>query len=388
MRLVASSECASCHANTAIMQAAAQKKVPNDWTPERRHPQPPQRIVFNQVARPIEGYTKVFGNFWDDHPEFRINLAKAADPNKVRDPDSYLAADGVHDILRFNHSRHFRSDIPAVDKTGRKLDCNYCHQLEVEGRFMKRVSFEANCQTCHQLQFDLNNPDLTLPHGDPTAALGFLRSITTQYEDLAKRKGMSDPKKIRAFIEEQRRKLRGQYSSDEQLINRIFFEADPYKIRPEMGRPKAANFAGCAYCHQVNPSAVGAPTITKPILVDRWMVMSDFDHTKHIGIRGADCETCHQIARNSSKSSDILLPVKGSCLKCHSPHAEPGFKTAAECITCHKFHAPAGAQLVTAQAGRNDIFLTGNFAHEKMPKGRMDQPSQGYGSASEIVSSH
>src|SRR4051812_36101429 len=106
MQLVASSECASCHSNAGIMQAAAQKKVPNDWTSERRHPQPPQRIVFNQVVRPSEGYTKIFGNFWDDHPEFRINLAKAADPNKIRDPDSYLAADGVHDILRFNHSRH------------------------------------------------------------------------------------------------------------------------------------------------------------------------------------------------------------------------------------------------------------------------------------------
>ena len=348
MQLVASSECTSCHGNAAIMQVASQKKLPNDWTPEWRHPQPRQRIVFNQLPRPAEGYTKTFSTFWDDHPEFRINLAKAADPDKIRDPDSYLAADGKHDILRFNHSRHFRSDIPAVDKTGKKLDCNYCHQLETEGRFMKRISFDAHCQTCHQLQFDLNNPDLTLPHGDSTAVLGFLRSITTHYEDLARRKGITEPKKIRAFIEEQRRQLGRQYSSDQQLINRVFFEADPYKIRPDIARPKAANFAGCAYCHQVNPSAVGAPTITKPILVDRWMLLSDFDHAKHVAVKGVNCETCHQLARNSSKSSDILLPVKESCVKCHSPKAEPGFRTAAECITCHKYHAPAAAQIVTA----------------------------------------
>jgi hypothetical protein len=350
MKLVANSECASCHGNVAVMQASAQTKVPDNWTPLQRHPQPRQRVIFNEIGRPPEGYTKVFSSFWDDHPEFRINLAKAANPRKIRDPDSYLAADGIHDILRFNHQRHFQSDIPALDKSGRKLDCNYCHELETEGRFMKRISFQANCQVCHQLQFDLNNPDLTLPHGDSTAVLGFLRSVTTQYEDLARRRGITDPKKVRSFVENQRRQLRNQYSSDEQLINRVFFEGDPYKVRPEMARPRAANFAGCAYCHQVKPAAVGAPTITKPILVDRWMLQSDFDHTKHVAVKGVSCETCHQLARTSSKSSDILMPVKESCVKCHSPKAEPGLRTAADCITCHKFHAPAAAQLITAEA--------------------------------------
>ncbi len=339
MKIVASSECAACHGDSEKMRVAAQTKVPPDWNAERRHPQQPQRVIFNQLGRPAEGYTKTFRSFWEDHPDFRIILAKAADPKQVRDPDSFVAGDGVHDILRFNHSRHFRPDIPAVDQTGRKLDCNYCHQMEIEGRFMKRISFQTNCQACHQLQFDLNNPDLTLPHGDPTAVLGFLRSVTSHYEDLARRKGITDPKRLRTFVEDQRRGLRGQYNSDEQLINSVFFEADPFKIRPNIGRPRAANFAGCAYCHQVTPSAVGAPAITKPILVDRWMLLSDFDHARHVAVKGASCDTCHSVARGSSKSSDILLPGKDSCVTCHSPKAEPGMRTAAECITCHGYHA-------------------------------------------------
>jgi len=355
MKVVASSECASCHGKSDVMQAAAQKKPPEGWTPLQRHPQPSQRVIFTQLGRPPEGYTKVFASFWDDHPEFRINVAKAQDPTKVRDPNSYAAADGIHDILRFNHNRHFGPDIPAVDKTGKKLDCSYCHQLETEGRFMRRISYEANCQACHQLQFDLNNPDLTLPHGDPTAVLGFLRSVTTHYEDLARRKGITDPNKVRAFVQEQRRQLGRQYSSDQDLINRVFFEADPYKIRPGMARPRAANFAGCAYCHDVKASAVGAPSITKPILVDRWMLQSDFDHSKHIAVRGADCETCHQIARSSTKSSDILLPVKDSCVKCHSPKAEPNFRTAAECITCHKYHAKETPTILSANASKPSV---------------------------------
>ena len=343
MKLVASSECASCHGNAGTMQTAAKTKVPDQWSPLQRHPQPSQKIMFNQLGRPAEGYTKVFSTFWDDHPEFQINLAKAADPQKIRDPDSFVAPDGIHDILRFNHSRHFRGDIPAVDQSGRKLDCNYCHQLETEGRFMKRISFQAHCQTCHQLQFDLNNPDLTLPHGDSTAVLGFLRSVKTQYEDLARKRNITDPKKIRAFVEDQMKGLAKQYGSDERLIGNVFFESDPYKIRPGMNRPKAANFAGCAYCHQVTAATFGAPAITKPVLVDRWMLLSDFDHAKHVAVKGVQCETCHSAARASSKSSDILLPVKASCVKCHSPHAEVGMKTAAECITCHKYHAPLEA---------------------------------------------
>ena len=357
MKLVASSQCGACHGNAEVMQAAARQPVPSDWSPHRRHPQPQQRILFNQSPRPPEGYTKVFSRFWDDHPEFRINLAKAADPNNIRDPDSYVAGNEKRDILRFNHSRHFRPDIPAVNQQGRKLDCNYCHEIETEGRFMKRISFQAHCQTCHQLQFDLNNPDLTLPHGDPTAVLGFLRSATTHYEDLARKRGITDPRKIRTFVEDQRRGLRTQYSSDQQLIGRVFFEADPYKLRPGVDRPRAANFAGCAYCHEVKPSPVGAPTITKPIFVDRWMLQSDFHHAKHVAVKGVDCETCHQQARGSSKTSDILLPVKDSCIKCHSPHAEPGFRTAAECITCHKYHAPAEAQVATTTAGAAKLSL-------------------------------
>ena len=104
-----------------------------------------------------------------------------------------------------------------------------------------------------------------------------------------------------------------------------------------------------------------APTITKPILVDRWMLTSDFDHAKHVAVKGVQCETCHQLARGSSKSSDILLPVKDSCVKCHSPHAEPGLRTAAECITCHQYHAPIAAQTttVTAQVSLKQMMLAG-----------------------------
>lgn len=328
MKSVASATCISCHNDPNTMRSLAQRPIPPGWNPLLRHPQPPQKIIFG-ATRPPDGYVKTFANFWEGHPEFQVNLAKAANP-PARDPN----------ILRFNHQRHFAADIPPIDKSGRKLGCNDCHQLEAEGRHMKRISFDANCQSCHSLQFDLRNPDLHLPHGDPVHVLGFLRSLPTQYEDLARRKGVGD---VRGFVEQQRRQLRNQFSSDAELIRSVFFTGDPYKSQQQGPAGARAQFAGCAYCHEVKPAAVGAPTITKPVMIDRWMLLSDFNHTKHLAEK---CDSCHAAARTSALTSDILLPVKASCVKCHSPQG----RVSAECITCHQYHAPIAAQIVAENA--------------------------------------
>lgn len=348
MKPVSSRSCATCHNDPAVMQTWAQKPVPPNWTPLHRHPQPAQKVIFSS-ARPANGYTQTFSSFWEGHPEFQINLAKTANP-PARDPN----------VLRFNHSRHFAADIPPLDRTGRKLDCNYCHQVETEGRFMKRVTFAANCQACHSLQFDARNPDLHIPHGDATHVLGFLRSLPTQFEDLARRRGMSEPGRIRSFIEEQRRQLRSQFNSDGDLIRSVFFAADPYKPQSQSPAHARANFAGCNYCHEVKASAVGAPVITPPVMVDRWMLLSDFNHSKHTAVK---CETCHAAALGSSRTSDILLPAKASCVTCHSPQG----RVSGECITCHQYHAPAGVSSSVAEAHRPS---TGPLSVKQMLLGR------------------
>src|SRR4051812_3244640 len=103
LRLVASSECAACHNNSATMTAAAQRGMQMPRDAFHRHPHPPQQIV-SDLPRPASGYTATFANFWEAHPEFQLKR------ENVRDPD----------ILRFNHQRHFASDIPPVN--GQKLD--------------------------------------------------------------------------------------------------------------------------------------------------------------------------------------------------------------------------------------------------------------------------
>ena len=327
MKVVASSHCISCHANSQVMEAAAQKGTQMEAALFHRHPHLSQQVVF-EMPRPARGYTQVFDTFSGNHPEFQLNTEKAHNP-KVRDPDA----------LRFNHQRHFAADIPPVDKQGTKLDCNYCHKSDTEGRFLKRITFAANCQTCHSLQFDLNNPELTLPHGDSTAVLGFLRSLPTHYEELARTKG-TNPGQVRSFVEQQRRQLRNQFGSDDELIRSVFLTADPYKPQQRAAAPTRASFAGCRFCHEVKPTPVGAPVITKPILIDRWMVRSDFDHAKHASVK---CDDCHH-ASQSRDTADILMPVKANCVTCHSPAG----KVSSECITCHQYHAPGQALTVDA----------------------------------------
>ena len=316
MKMVSSSNCTSCHNNPELMQAAAQKSEHFDWANYHRHPQPAQRVVLD-LPRPARGFTQTFPAFWDGHPEFQLNTAKPRDP----------------DVLRFNHQRHFASDIPPVN--GQKLDCNYCHKPDTEGRFMQRISFAANCQACHSLQFDPRNPDLVLPHGNATAVRAFLHSLPTQYADLAVKKGITQQSEIQSFVAKQITQLRERVRSGEILERQVFFTVDPYKPPRSSDAGTRGSFYGCAFCHEVKPMTNTAPVITKPILIDRWMVRSDFDHAKHVSVK---CDDCHH-AVQSRDTSDVLMPVKANCVTCHSPQG----KAMAECSTCHTFHAPPQA---------------------------------------------
>ena len=327
LTLVASSQCASCHNNPATMAASAQKGMELHTTILDRHPHPTQRVTFD-LARPAQGYTQVFASFWEGHPEFQLNVEKAANATQVRDPD----------VVRFNHQRHFAADVPLVN--GKKLDCNYCHALQPDGRYMQRISFAANCQACHSLQFDPKNPELTLPHGNATAVRGFLRSLATQYADLAVRKGMTSPKEIQSFVAKQTAQLRERVRSGDELERQVFYATSPYQ--PQRGGTSTvrASFYGCAFCHEVKPLANAAPAIAKPVLIDRWMPQARFDHGKHQidpkTQQPLDCTICH-LATQSRETSDILMPLKANCITCHSPQG----KAPTECITCHTYHAPA-----------------------------------------------
>lgn len=315
MRLVASSQCATCHSNHQMMEASSVKGAQLPPKAFQLRAFPAQQVVL-QLPRPARGYTQVFTSFDGAHPEFQLNTEKPRDP----------------DVLRFNHQRHESADIPQVN--GKKLDCNFCHHPDTEGRFYQRINFAANCQVCHSLQFDAKNPELALPHGDATAVRAFLRTLPTQYADLAVKKGLVRQDQIQDFVSRQILQLRDRVRSGEDFERQVFFTTDPYKPQPDKTVRTRSSFYGCAFCHEVKSRGPNlAPEITKPVFVDRWMPQAHFNHAKHTSV---NCSECHH-ASQSRETADVLMPVKANCVTCHSAKG----KVASECITCHAYHAPS-----------------------------------------------
>jgi hypothetical protein len=323
MRIV-SLDCASCHNNSAVMQASAER---GKQLPRQRFHLNPKLVNFRQIVlqlpRPADGYTKTFASFSEGHPPFQLQR------ENVRD----------NDVLRFNHARHLNSsDIPPT-KAG-KLDCNYCHQPESNGRYMQPISFDAHCQECHSLQFDVRNPDFQLPHGDAQLVRTFLRTLPAQYAELARRKrGLTNETKINEFAVQQVRQLLTQFSNAEELERSVFFTTDPYKASQKNDSSSRAKYTGCAFCHEVKQAAgISYPTaeITKPVMIERWLPHAHFSHAKHAMV--ASCRECHVAAASSRLTSDVLMPAKESCVRCHS--AGGIARKASECATCHLYHSP------------------------------------------------
>ncbi len=239
-------------------------------------------------------------------------LMKAAFANFANHPPFHPSADV--NTLKFNHQKHLTGDIPLL--YGHKLDCADCHKPDATGAYMRPITYEANCRSCHMLQFDVKNPELTLPHGNATSARAYLHSLPTQYADLAAKKKQP----VEEFVTQQMLQLRDQTRTGEDLEREVFFNTA--RTGPD-GRPR---YAGCAYCHEVK--AMG--DVTPPVMPARWFTGGRFDHAKH---RTVSCEKCHDV-RQSRDTADALLPTKASCTSCHSPAG----RVADSCATCHGYH--------------------------------------------------
>jgi len=283
--------------------------------------------VRNQLTfdspRPPEGFTEVIHHFASDHPQFRF-LA-----DHWRDPDT----------LKFNHALHLAgAAIPALPN-GRKLDCAFCHQPDAAGAFMVPVNFEKNCRVCHSLQFDPETPGLQLPHGRAEMVSAFLHSLPRQYADFATRNGITEAGAQSQFVQSKLEHLQREFGSGEALSQRVFLSTSTAGPAMQIGTltgPTRAVFPGCAYCHEVKTSGNGEVQVTPPVIFERWLAHANFNHAKHLGLA---CEKCHD-AIHSQDTADVLLPVRETCLECHSPRGG----VADTCATCHTYHKPMVAR--------------------------------------------
>ncbi|HEX3798980.1 MAG TPA: hypothetical protein VH413_09790 [Verrucomicrobiae bacterium] len=324
MKAPADSNCEICHGNASIMEASAAKGA--TLSPALFNFRPDNgRNVFH-APRPKEGYTKVIHSFATDHPEFQIIA------DRLQDPDS----------LKFNHQKHLTSPtIPLVN--GHKLECVDCHKLDSAGHYRQSITFEQNCRQCHSLQFDTHNPDLAVPHGDSAFVRDFLRSLPVQYAEYGLHKrGIVAKADLDDFVQQQMKQIRDDEISGEDLEQKVFFGDS---------KQQRAQFPACTYCHEVKPNGDGAPIVTKPVIMDRWMVRGSFDHSKHLTV---ECMKCHEVL-HSTQTSDVLLPSKATCVECHSPKGG----VANGCSTCHSYHAPSNGTQVQVKAMPGDHATSG-----------------------------
>ena len=301
-------QCLRCHGDAHEMAASAEKGRSLPASAFDRHPGAGWAVF--ATPRPANGLTAVFTSFAMDHPEFRVIADHLRETN----------------TLKFNHHRHLveTNDIPLLN--GQRLECASCHQPGPGGTFSQKISYEQHCRACHGLQFDDENPGLTLPHGRAEHVRAFLRSLPTQYAAFARQQKASAAE-VEAFVTKQMTRLRDQFTDGTNLEREIFFTA--HRKSPD-GRTA---FDGCATCHEVTLDSLASPVITRPALPDRWMIRARFDHAKHTSVA---CAKCHD-ALKSSDTAEAIMPAKAACVECHSPKG----KVASNCSFCHRYHLPA-----------------------------------------------
>lgn len=308
MALPNDDRCATCHADADDLAESRERTMLAGFIPSA-----PGRAVASSFE-------------WR-HPEFRVQALHLRDTN----------------TLRFNHSLHLTSPTVTKLSAGRAVDCVQCHRQDASGEYVRGVNFNQNCQECHSLQFDAETPELHLPHGQPGFVSAFLRTLPKQYADLAARAGTSDPVEQNRFAQARARRLLEQFSSGEELEKRIFFSNSTLGPQRRVGTVEGSTpalYSGCAYCHEVNADSLGKPRVTKPIMTERWLSHGGFNHAKHVTTA---CVQCHD-AVQSRETSDVIIPTKRSCAKCHS--GEGGVVDS--CITCHNFHTKSNEAVASA----------------------------------------
>ncbi len=191
LRLVASSQCASCHNNSADHGSVRAK-----------------RNAASVAKFPSTSSSCRSKSFWNCRDQRgAIQKSSIRFGVGIRSFSSFARTRATPTCFDSIINGISLADIPPVN--GKKLDCNYCHKPDPGGRYYQRITFAANCQACHSLQFDAKNPELKIPHGDVDLARTFLRTLPAQYGDYARlKKGITRDAEVANFVTQQIRQLR------------------------------------------------------------------------------------------------------------------------------------------------------------------------------------
>jgi hypothetical protein len=208
---------------------------------------------------------------------------------------------------------------------------------------MAPVKFATACASCHLLAFDKRFEE-GVPHDKPEVVQTF---VATKFQEYI----AAHPGELRVS-KDPSRDLTGKPLAPDvrvltpaQWIAERTAEAEKLLWRKTCKQCHAIAFAQKNQPARIPQSASGnnlfessaehnpaIPNIEHGKITRRWLPRAKFDHDAH---RGFTCISCHEKARRSTESSDILLPGIATCQTCHAPgpdHAE------SRCFECHTYH--------------------------------------------------
>lgn len=271
------------------------------------------------------------------HPDFQVSLweynSEAKDTPKWQFVKQHAKPGQTvfeNSNLKFPHDVHLNSEKMGRDNEGEGMTCVNCHQVNaVDGA--RPISMETDCVRCHQLTYDLDQPELVLPHGSE-------REVIAEMESHFYRKART-----------------------EGLINP--------QARLETEAIHQFKDSGCVTCHQVEEN-LGQPLEARwqivPVRIsDNWYASASFNHLVHLSVPGissdsTSCISCHR-ADTSHEARDVLMPEKEICLACHGTDRDLGRNTNA-CITCHVFHSNTGSPAIETRSFSHKIMELGKDA--------------------------
>ncbi|HEY8516277.1 MAG TPA: cytochrome c3 family protein [Candidatus Binatia bacterium] len=313
--VVREADCRECHVehlgDTGLLDVHDQACVVchGDLQSERAEP---------EIARDVASFA--------DHPQFAPLREDARDPAR----------------LRFNHEIHLTSDnvrTAAPDSEQcepyRALTCASCHRLDATGMLMQPVTFERDCRCCHAQTVPGPVGSIEAPHEAPQqvrrslAAQLLVIGVARADEIFSTRETLLPGVRDRGPIDESRSLREYQRTWLERL------EAELYRPFDDRA-PLLEHNKYCFLCHDAQaPYVPGGelPVVAPTDVPRRWFRFAVFGHRKHEMLR---CEDCHATVRQSAPTSDVNLPGKELCERCHGP--DPTTSAGVECVLCHLYH--------------------------------------------------
>lgn len=247
---------------------------------------------------------------WDRHPEFS------------------MPEDNSH--IKLNHEIHLKPDLKGRDGPV-TLQCGSCHELSADFKTIAPISMERHCASCHGLQFDERLPDTHVPHAEPDIVYKFL------YAEYAKFLLADSPQQQSAPI----RLKPGAALPQAGAAHTSFVRGEVESLARAAERELFTRTA-CQLCHEISETEDSEAVreqrsryaVLKPEIPEVWMPGARFGHGSHEEL---SCESCHTGVRNSSQTSDVLLPGRNHCQHCHADSAGSG-KLESNCVLCHSYH--------------------------------------------------